>query len=402
MGGVTGVLVIHNDCSLLADTLRTAAPYIDNLLIADGAYEWVAPFCLREGEDPTRSTDEMLDIVESARIPYRYIPGLWKSETHKRSASLEQAKCDRIMLIDSDELYDVDDAALDSFFRSGKALASLDCPLYMHPDVVTYHRATSCLPSKQVFINKLRHNVSDIVGSLWLLLPEEERTRRITGRDVLRESVGVLHHLSLFRTGGNPYRRSRFYNLLSMRIGKSIGLAGGGRFEDDAAFLSLLTTLDQEALNTLFHFHRIAAAFPALKENQYLGEAPAPRAVQAEQIRHAYDGMLADQASRTRWAMGRTHRVFVERPIFLDVTEWYGKSASVRLCCGAGRGWGAAARLHGDFGRERVVIPLAATEISGFDCSFGLQRFPRYPRRVLLEVVLSSTTPVLGITLEVC
>jgi len=98
-------------------------------MIVDGAYEWVAPFCKMHNQDPEKSSDNWLDIIKRTGLPYEHYSGLWQNETHKRMFSLEQAKTNLIMSIDSDELFELDDEKLKDFYDSGKGFGECFLPL---------------------------------------------------------------------------------------------------------------------------------------------------------------------------------------------------------------------------------------------------------------------------------
>jgi len=317
----TGVLIIHNDSSLLEATLKSAKHLVDRLVVVDGAYEWVAPFCEMNGEASDKSTDDLLAVLDQSGLPYTYHTGVWQNETHKRQASLEFVKTDRVMLIDSDEIYNVDDDKLQAFWASGKVMASLMAPLFLHDDVVTWHTASAAYPLKPVFLNLGGQDLETVVASLWLLLPDSEKGNIVDRSLIERTPLGIFYHLSMFRTQNNPYRRSRFYNLLSMRVAKKIGLDINQEFSSDAEFTELVRKSNRTALNNMFNLHRLAAAFPQKKDNQDLVQfefdSPDHRTVVAK----AYGEMLEDQKARTEALMGQSLEVFCGRGIFLDVTD---------------------------------------------------------------------------------
>jgi hypothetical protein len=318
----TGVLIIHNDCSLLKETLQSARHLVDTLVVVDGAYEWVAPFCEMNGEDPEKSTDDLLSILDSCGLPYTYHTGVWQNETHKRQASLEFVKTDRVMLIDSDEIYNVDNDKLQAFWASGKVMASLQAPLFLHEDVVTWHAASNAYPLKPVFLNLAGQEIETVVASLWLLLPDSEKGTVVDRELIERRPLGIFYHLSMFRVDNNPYRRSRFYNLLSMRVGKRIGLDINKAFFSDAEFTALVKQSNRVAMNNMFNLHRLAAAFPQKKDNQDLVTFNFDSPAHHEIVAKAYQDMLADQHARTEALLGKPLEVFVGRGVFLDVTVY--------------------------------------------------------------------------------
>lgn len=323
----TGVLIIHNDSSLLTQTLESAKNLVDRLVVVDGAYQWVAPFCEMNGEKSDKSTDTLIEILDQSGLPYVYHTGVWQNETHKRRASLEFVETDRIMLIDSDEIYNVDDKKLQDFWLSGKVMASLQAPLFLHSDVVTWHTASGSYPLKPVFLNIKGQDIKTVVASLWLLLPDSEKGQILNRALVENVPLGLFYHLSIFRTHNNSYRRSRFYNLLSMRVGKRIGLDVNQGFESDEEFVSLVKQSNRTALDNMFNLDRIAAAFPQKKDNQDLVEFNFDNPAHQDIVEKAYKDMLTDQAARTVSLLGQRIEVFSGRGIFLDMTTLIAKGA---------------------------------------------------------------------------
>jgi hypothetical protein len=351
----TGVLIIHNDSSLLEETLKSAKHLVDSLVVVDGAYEWVAPFCEMNGEASEKSTDDLLAILDQSGLPYTYHTGVWQNETHKRQASLEFVKTDRVMLIDSDEIYNVDDDKLQAFWASGKVMASLKAPLFLHDDIVTWHTATAAYPLKPVFLNLAGQDIETVVASLWLLLPDNEKGNIVERSLIERTPLGIFYHLSMFRTQNNPYRRSRFYNLLSMRVAQKIGLDINQAFSSDSEFTELVRKSNRTALNNMFNLHRLAAAFPQKKDNQDLVQfefdSPAHRAM----VGKAYDEMLEDQTVRTEALIGQPLEVFCGRGIFLDLTE-IAKSGKTTLKLSLETKAQANVIWHIDCGLERYTV----------------------------------------------
>lgn len=321
---ITGVLIIHNDCSLLKYALDSAKDLIDELIIVDGAYKWVAPFCKLLGENPEKSTDDLIKIVEDSGIPYKYFSGVWDSETHKRDFSLRQATHDFIMLIDSDELFEINRTELDDFCESGKAIGDCYFPLYFTPDYVGFSTGLKTPPVKAIFLNKRDFSVKSLVDSLFLLVPEGERVERIENQFKYKNKLGTVHHLSLFRADDSGFRRSRFYNLLSMRVSKNLKLFSDDKYENDNQFFNLISSLDEEtmeSLNNFFEFHRITAAHPNIKSNQYFNHYANSDVYYQNIINNAYQGMIQEQSKLLNKRSNKNYKVINSRPIFIDVTS---------------------------------------------------------------------------------
>jgi len=386
---VTGVLIIHNDSSLLEQTLSTVTNYIDRLLIVDGAYEWVAPFCELNNEDPEKSTDNMLDIIKRTGLPYEYYSGVWQNETHKRMFSLEKTKTNRIMRIDSDELFELDDNKLNQYFDSGKVFGECHVPLYFTNHVIGQSIGLNSSPIVPIFINKQFATVRQIVDSMFLLVPQDERTKRL-GRDAsFKEKLGIVHHVSSFRINRGSYRRARFYNLLSMRMAKKMGLINNEPFETDSEFFEKMSKLSPEemaALDTIFEFHRINAAFPVIKEKQILVEAQAARQDIQPIIDETFQMMIDDQHLRLQQNAEKTITLFANRQLFFDVTRAVTSSPqSFRIFSSSLER--LEIKIHYDQGLVRSELPLHVTSEAVGEWSATLPQLGAQDIRCILEII---------------
>jgi hypothetical protein len=352
---VTGVVIIHNDSALLRHALDSARDHIDQLVLVDGACEWVAPFCRLNGEDPERSTDGLVDVLEGCGLPYRYISGTWRDETHKRRASLEACDTARVMRIDADEIYQIDPEELAGFWRSSHALGALHVPLFVHPDTILSGAGSPSAPRSPIFMNLDNAGIDDILSGLWLVRPGHEATGRTNAATIHPQVLGTCFHLTAFRPAETSYRRARFYCLVSMRIAGKVGLGLNRPFAEDRELIEILSDLDQGAVDLAFRLHRIAACFPEVGPRQVLRPFEVPNEARLGDIREIHREMLLSQAEKTRHHLDRELRLFSGRPCFLDVTEQV-KSDDPRFRIDTSDGSTCAMRLHLDYGRARDTV----------------------------------------------
>ncbi|MBF9058015.1 hypothetical protein HKCCSP123_02350 [Rhodobacterales bacterium HKCCSP123] len=352
---VTGVVIIHNDSALLRHALDSARDHVDQLVVVDGAYEWVAPFCRLNGEDPERSTDGLIDVLEGSGLPYRYITGTWRNETHKRTVSLEASDTDRVMRIDADEIYQIDGASLDAFWRSSDALGSLYAPLFLHPDTILAGVGSALAPRAPVFFNLGHAGIEDILSGLWLVRPGNEAPGRRRPVKTHAQPLGTFFHLTAFRPAATSYRRARFYCLVSMRMTGRVGLGINRAFKDDRELLGIVSGLDQEAVDLAFRLHRIAASFPEVGPRQTLRPFEVSSRAILEEMSAIHRDMLRSQTEKARAHLGRDLRLFSGRPCFLDVTEEV-KTMGPRFRLDASDGCLRSMRLHMDYGHFRETV----------------------------------------------
>ena len=58
------------------------------LIVVDGAYEWMAPFLRSTGRNPLKSDDIIYQKIQASGIPYKVINKIWKNEVEKRIAGI--------------------------------------------------------------------------------------------------------------------------------------------------------------------------------------------------------------------------------------------------------------------------------------------------------------------------
>ena len=109
-------LSIYNDWDILPSALRSIASHVDELVVVDGAYEWMVPYLTMQGLDPTRSDPRVYAALEASGIPFRVISHTWKHEPEKRLAGYEAFTHDFIYRVDADEIMFFDEPALEAAF----------------------------------------------------------------------------------------------------------------------------------------------------------------------------------------------------------------------------------------------------------------------------------------------
>lgn len=396
---ITGAIIIHNDASLLKQTLETVKEFVDKLVIVDGAYSWVAPFCEQSSELPDRSTDGLHDILLDSKIPYEYYNGIWESETQKRIFSIEKASTNIVVNIDSDELFDIKQQELVNFINSNKPLGRCLFPLYFTPSLIGVNEKTGSPPFKEIFINKKFHSAKNIVDSMFLAVPEEERSSRLTRDNYFEFESSVIHHISNFRRHPFASRRGRFYTLLSMRISRQIGLLGK-TFKNDKELLDILQNLNEKelhAFSNFYKFQRIAASHPALKNNQILSPALNSPEFVEKIIIEAYKTMLESQEDFLNSLNKKDIYVFSGRELFIDVTNFSKSNGGISLIHGNSvkiRSFLVYRSKNGD--KETMLQPLQNEN----NTTLNIPSFLSNDDRHLLKLIIDSPNKIEKIKFE--
>lgn len=402
---VSGVLIIHNDSSLLDIALQSVKNLIDELIIIDGAYQWVAPFCEKYGENPSTSSDDLIAIVDKSGIPYHYFSGQWESETHKRIFAIEKAKNDIVMNIDSDELFIIDTEELNKFIDSDKVIAECYFPLYFNSTHIRKSK-TRNMGGKAVFINKKLASVNSIVDSLLLVVPEEERKNKLQSHHFYQQKIGVIHHLSQFRLGNSGFRRARFYNLLTMRISKKIRCIPNVEFNNDSEFYNCLVNLgndDFEALNSLFYFHHISAGYTLINDDQEIVKSDYLNDECKNIIEKAFQSMLASQCTKFLSDSNKIFKVFSGHSLFIDLTHWIHNGAKkLTLYRNNLQNYRLFFNIESENGqRERLAMQCEFNDSrQAFECLFDKQLKVNASDRIIAEVVPVSNQRVVNFSYD--
>lgn len=205
---------IFNDWDILECSLRSIAPMIDELVVVDGAYEWLAPYFNSIGCPPARSDDRVYDILESAGIPYRVISNIWENEAQKRAAGYEACRSRFICRVDADEIIFPDHELLELFLKQGVGAAEMEMPLYVSPGRIVAPRMGP-LPRNGFLFDSDKIDAADHLNYLWLVPPQPQAAD--AQRQLFPEPVAFNAHLTLWRTPSTALGRAAFYALNYVR-----------------------------------------------------------------------------------------------------------------------------------------------------------------------------------------
>jgi hypothetical protein len=211
-------LSIYNDWDILPAALRSVASHVDELVIVDGAYEWMVPYLKMLGIDSTRSDPRVYAAIEASGIPFRVISRTWKNEVEKRQSGYAACAHDYIYRVDADEVIFFDDNVLAAALSQGLAVGEMSMPNYVAPGWIS--RATN-LPhiERQCFLFDRRQVSSELhLNYLWLILTADKLP--LAGSrpfPVYPEPLAFNSHLTAWRTPRTGVNRAAFYMLNWMR-----------------------------------------------------------------------------------------------------------------------------------------------------------------------------------------
>lgn len=206
----SGYISIFNDWEILPHTLRSVAPYIDELVVVDGAYQWMAPFLHGVGKRLMTSAQPVYDCLEAAGIPYRVVSGVWENEFKKRQAGYLACRYRYIFRIDADDIFFLNHQNLEDFLSAGAAVGEMEYPLHLAPDWVLTHKMEE-LERTSFLFDSTKIRAEDHLYYLWLIdkLPPTTKDRP----PVFSEPVSCTAHLTSWRTPLTSLNRAAFYVL---------------------------------------------------------------------------------------------------------------------------------------------------------------------------------------------
>jgi hypothetical protein len=336
---------LYEDASLLGAALASIAPLADEIVVVDGAYEWMRPF-LADG-DPARSGPR----VEAALAPYRdklrVVHGTWANEPEKRSAGFAACRGRYVLRLDADEVLAPDLDALRRFRDGAHGAAYAPAPSLAAPGWMQAPADGGPLPAHTVLFDRDRVCASEHLGYIWLVLPDGERAAIPPPNPalVVPDPIGFLAHLTLWRRPEDAARRARFYILNYVRDTGRLPLLPDFALERDG-FAGLLREVGTDALAAHFRNHPIVAGTPDMTGSE-LRRAPPGLPWSALAPLHA---AFLDAHAAINRRLCAEGRLFAQgEPISLDAT-----------------GPGALPALKRD-GTLRVEVsrPLAAARVRG-------------------------------------
>ena len=211
-------LSIYNDWDILTPALRSVAEHVDELVVVDGAYEWMVPYVSALGLDPTRSDPRVYAAIEEAGIPFRVIARVWNNEPEKRLAGYAACANRYVYRVDADEVQFFNDDELANWLSQKAAVGEMEMPAYLAPGwVVTGRNETNI--GRQCFLFDRAQVTPEIhLNYLWLVLTSDQLP--LAGNRPFKihpDPLAFNAHLSGWRRPETAANRAAFYILNWMR-----------------------------------------------------------------------------------------------------------------------------------------------------------------------------------------
>jgi hypothetical protein len=249
-------LSIYNDWDILPSALRSVASHVDELVVVDGAYDWMTPYLALLGLDPARSDPRVYAAIESSGIPFRVISRTWKSEIEKRQIGYEACSHEYIYRIDADEIIFFNDNELDAALSRGLAVGEMQMPTYVAPGWISCAKDSPSVERQCFLFDRRKVNSETHLNYLWLILTAD--TLPLAGYKpfpVHPEPLAFNAHLMGWRTPATSVSRAAFYVLNWMR-------------QYGVPWLAELRNRPLTQLQTLFHIIPPSAFHSSLRRGQ--------------------------------------------------------------------------------------------------------------------------------------
>jgi hypothetical protein len=242
---ISAYLTIFDDWELLGLALASVYDRVEEIVVVDGAYRWMAPMFAAMGRDPSVSCAEVQAALAPFAAKLRILSGLWENEVEKRAAGFAACRERYVLRIDADEVLFFDDAEIEHFAASDKGVAWMRMPIYLAPGLIRA-RSDREIETQCFLFDRERIEPVEHCAYLWLALSEAERAKLPPKRGPLmihRPVVAFNAHLTQWRTPRSSVHRARFYVLNYMRTSRDpTGLVPGAIPEglDDGAWCKAL------------------------------------------------------------------------------------------------------------------------------------------------------------------
>ena len=308
---------LYEDASLLSAALASIAPLVDEIVVVDGAYEWMRPFLT--DCDPARSGPRVEAVLAPFRDKLRVIRGTWSNELEKRSAGFAACRGRYVFRLDADEVLAPDLDALRRFRDGAHGAAYAPAPSLASPGWMQAPAGGGPLTTHTVLFDRERVSASEHLSHIWLVLSDAERARVPPADPALAapDPIGFLAHLTLWRRPEDAVNRARFYILNYVRGKGRLPLLPNFALERDG-FAGLLREIGAAALAAHFCNHSIVAGALDMTGKEF---RPVPPELPQDTFAPLYAAFLDGHVTANR-RLCAEGRLFAQgEPISLDATS---------------------------------------------------------------------------------
>lgn len=311
---LSAYLCVFNDWEILLPALQSIAPFIDELIVVDGAYRWMLPYLHGIGLDPHRSAPPVYDCLQAAGIPYRVLSGVWEDEREKRKAGYMACAHRYRFRVDADEVFFFDQMALARFIQSGAAVAEMGCLLYVCPGWVLNDNLENW-ERPPFFFDSDQMSADDHLSELWII--DGMAADKTNRPSVFSEPLATVAHLTHWRTPATSLNRAAFYTLNWVRHNGAPWYPElAGRPLDDLA--RLFEKIPAELYADTLRTHEIVVGHPPAA-GRFLMQSPLSEQ-QEQRFAPLYQAFLESQV-RANQDLAITGRHMLSPPLAIDLSS---------------------------------------------------------------------------------
>jgi hypothetical protein len=291
-------LSVYNDWDVLPLTLTAMKPFLEELVVVDGAYNWMLPYLTAIGWDPERSRGALYERIEQAGIPFRVISGIWRNEIEKRRAGYEACLHRWIFRIDADEAYFFEEGAVEKMLAADYAVGSMTMPFFLSPRHILTD-SEGGIPRQCFLFDRQKIDPEIHLNYLWLVLTADQLPQ--AGKKpfpVYPDPLAFNAHLSEWRTPDTSETRVAFYTFNWMR---KYGFPSIPDFKDKPIenFSELFSIVPANIFRSSLKRHQIAMGVSAIAEGSKINRAPFVPGCEAT-ITPAFEKFLSGIAAANR------------------------------------------------------------------------------------------------------
>lgn len=260
-------LSIFDDWQLLEPALNAIDPYVDEIVVVDGAYAWLSSFINRTGRDASRSIDAVYNALDPFAAKTRFIHGIWENELEKRMAGYAACTNRHVFRVDADEILFIDESHLHHFLASDYAVAEMEMPIYIAPGLIRATSETSPIERQALLFDRDKITARDHLDYLWLVLSRDEDATRhgADAEKIYPDPIAFNAHLTHWRPPESAVNRARFYVSNYIRATGDAVWLNHYRQSPDDKWDDMLARVDVTVANDVLLGHAIVVEPPDMK-----------------------------------------------------------------------------------------------------------------------------------------
>jgi len=259
-------IIIYSDYGFLDLLLKILDKHMDEIIIVDGPYYYCIPTLKKLHLYYDESTSPIKPFLNNYGEKIKYFYKHFQDEKEKRMFGYNQCIGDIVLLADSDELYQINNEAINKFYESNKSVVSFDIYNMCRTNIAIDPKSQKYIMFKKKDIGALEH-----LSYTWLvcvdgLLPKNTNLMELTDR------VGNILHQTLNRNKQFSITKFIFYTRLFYHVNNKDKI---DYVWDTYTFDELLKKYSIDEVISIFYH----AYFPSInmcepKENKILYKTP--------------------------------------------------------------------------------------------------------------------------------